>query len=62
MKDERDEMGKEAEKKDKDFMWRNFVCLDFSMKIYNQIYKPVKQDQDLKEIMKRKEIMCGNGI
>lgn len=32
------------------------------MKIYNQIYKPVKQDQDLKEIMKIKELMWGNGI
>lgn len=62
-KDDRDEMGKEAEKKDtKIVMWRNFVCLDFSMKIYNQIYKPVKQDHDLKEIMTRKELMWGNGI
>lgn len=32
------------------------------MKIYNQIYKPGKQDQYLKEIMKRKELMWGNGI
>lgn len=62
-KDDRDEMEKDAEKKDtKIVMWRNFVCLDFSMKIYNQIYKPGKQDQYLKEIMKRKELMWGNGI
>lgn len=32
------------------------------MKIYNQIYTPGKQDQYLKEIMKRKELMWGNGI
>lgn len=56
-------MGKEVEKKDtKIVMWRNFVCLYFSMKIYNQIYKPVKQGQDLKEIMRRKELIWGNGM